>query len=59
MKRTVSGFTIVELLVVIVVIGIIATISVVAYNGIQDRAHLTKTLAAATNYEKIVSLYNC
>jgi len=33
-----SGFTIVELLVVIVVIGILAAISIVAYNGIQERA---------------------
>lgn len=33
-----QGFTIVELLIVIVVIAILATISVVAYNGIQGRA---------------------
>jgi prepilin-type N-terminal cleavage/methylation domain-containing protein len=33
-----SGFTIVELLIVIVVIAILAAITVVAYNGIQDRA---------------------
>lgn len=33
-----SGFTIVELLIVIVVIAILAAISVVAYNGIQDRS---------------------
>lgn len=32
------GFTIVELLIVIVVIAILATIVVVAYRGIQDRA---------------------
>ena len=32
------GFTIVELLIVIVVIGILAAITIVAYNGIQDRA---------------------
>lgn len=32
------GFTIVELLIVIVVIGILAATSIVAYNGIQDRA---------------------
>lgn len=32
------GFTIVELLIVIVVIAILASISVVAYNGIQTRA---------------------
>lgn len=36
-----SGFTIVELLIVIVVIAILATISIVAYNGIQDRAKTT------------------
>lgn len=32
------GFTIVELLIVIVVIGILAAITIVAYNGIQNRA---------------------
>jgi prepilin-type N-terminal cleavage/methylation domain-containing protein len=34
-----TGFTIVELLIVIVVIAILAAITVVAYNGIQDRAN--------------------
>ena len=33
-----TGFTIVELLIVIVVIGILAAITIVAYNGIQQRA---------------------
>ena len=33
------GFTIVELLIVIVVIAILAAITVVAYNGIQNRAN--------------------
>lgn len=33
-----TGFTLVELLIVIVVIAILAAISVVAYNGIQNRA---------------------
>lgn len=36
------GFTIVELLIVIVVIGILAAITVVAYNGIQERARDTQ-----------------
>jgi prepilin-type N-terminal cleavage/methylation domain-containing protein len=38
-----TGFTIVELLIVIVVIGILAAITIVAYNGIQQRAR-TSTL---------------
>jgi prepilin-type N-terminal cleavage/methylation domain-containing protein len=36
-----KGFTIVELLIVIVIIGILAAITIVAYNGIQNRANDT------------------
>ncbi len=35
-----TGFTIVELLIVIVVVGILAAIVIVAYNGLQKRAQL-------------------
>ena len=34
-----TGFTIVELLIVIVVIAILAAITIVAYNGIQNRSY--------------------
>jgi prepilin-type N-terminal cleavage/methylation domain-containing protein len=37
-KQTQTGFTIVELLIVIVVIAILAAITIVSYNGIQQRA---------------------
>ncbi len=37
-KSRQSGFTIVELLIAIVIIGILAAITIVAYNGIQNRA---------------------
>lgn len=33
-----AGFTIVELLIVVVVIAILAAITIVSYNGIQERA---------------------
>lgn len=42
-----QGFTIVELLIVIVVIGILAAITMVAYNGVQSRAR-TVTLQVDT-----------
>ena len=45
-KNTTSqGFTIVELLIVIVVIGILAAITIVSYNGIITRAHQSKLIS--------------
>ncbi len=52
-----SGFTIVELLIVIVVIAILATISIVAYSGIQTRAKSTKAQANAVQVQKIAEAY--
>ncbi|MFZ2835801.1 MAG: prepilin-type N-terminal cleavage/methylation domain-containing protein [Candidatus Saccharimonadales bacterium] len=40
MRQKQTGFTIVELLIVIVIIGILAAITIVAYNGIQNRARV-------------------
>lgn len=42
LRRKSSGFTIVELLIVIVVIGILAALVVVTYNGIQQKARDTE-----------------
>lgn len=57
MKKPQAGFTIVELLIVIVVIAILATISIVAYNGIQVRARNTARLTAAQNIYKQLEMY--
>ena len=56
-KRTSRGFTIVELLVVIVVIAVLAAITVVAYNGIRDRTNDTVMRDAAVKVEKATRLW--
>ena len=53
-----SGFTIVELLIVIVVIAILAAISIVAYNGIQQRARDTERMSELTSLQKALELYH-
>jgi prepilin-type N-terminal cleavage/methylation domain-containing protein len=52
-----AGFTIVELLIVIVVIGILAAIVIVAFNGIQTQAENTKTVQAVGQYVKALRSY--
>ena len=51
------GFTIVELLIVIVVIGILAAITIVAFNGVQKKAQNSATQAAATQAVKKMMAY--
>jgi prepilin-type N-terminal cleavage/methylation domain-containing protein len=52
-----KGFTIVELLIVIVVIGVLAAITIVAYNGVQTRARNTQTISVISSYQKALMLY--
>ena len=52
-----QGFTIVELLIVIVVIAILAAISIVAYNGIQQRARNTTRVNDVVAIQKALELY--
>lgn len=51
-----TGFTIVELLIVIVIIGILAAITVVAYNGIQQRAKNQQASSDLANLAKAIHL---
>lgn len=52
-----TGFTIVELLIVIVVIAILAAISIVVYSGIQNRSKTNSGSALASSIVKKIEVY--
>ncbi len=52
-----SGFTIVELLIVIVVIGVLAAIVIVAYNGITVGARDAGRIQTLNQLQKAIELY--
>lgn len=57
MKRTSYGFTIVKLLIVIVVIGILAAISIVAYKGVSQKANNAAIIDAAGKAQRLMQAY--
>lgn len=50
------GFTIIELLIVIVIIAILAAIAIISYNGIKTRAEYSNTIAATKSVERAFKL---
>jgi prepilin-type N-terminal cleavage/methylation domain-containing protein len=53
-RKYTRGFTIVELLIVIVVIAVLAAIVIVAYNGVQTRARQSKITSDLAQLEKAI-----
>lgn len=53
-----KGFTIVELLIVIIVIGILAAIAIVAYNGVTQKSRDTENKSNARQVINAVAAYN-
>ena len=56
-RENTRGFTIVELLIVVVIIAILAAITIVAYNGIQQRARASAASSALSQAAKKLELY--
>ena len=52
-----QGFTIVELLIVIVIIGILAAISITIYSGVQKQARDASRISKIKSIEKALALY--
>lgn len=57
MKHKHVGFTIVELLIIIVVVAVLAAISIVVYNGIQGRARDAQRIQDMKTIQKALELY--
>lgn len=57
MQKNKSGFTIVELIIVIVIIAILATITIVAYRGVQGRARDDRRKTDIASITKAMEIY--
>lgn len=57
MNKSIRGFTIVELLIVVVIIAILAAIAIIGYNGMQQRAYRSKVAVAVDGYVKLFEMY--
>lgn len=55
-KKT-HGFTLVEMIVVVIVIAILAMITIVAYNGAQMRAKNSQWATSLASWTKVIQLY--
>lgn len=57
MKRVQQGFTLIELMIVVAIIGILAAIAIPAYQDYTKRAHVSEGLSLAAGAKTAVSEY--
>ena len=56
MKKTQQGFTLIELMIVVAIIGILASIAIPAYQDYTKKAKFTEVISTSEAYKTAVSL---